>query len=240
MDLGSKPHDELRFSMRPEGGIVNALRIGWESARANLMPMLVLQLVVAGLVLAYYLLPPFRSLVEPVADWHRECGWRSAFVSQAVFCGLLPGVFLLAVRSIRPRRPLLTIFAQMLWCGGFGICCDGLFRLMAWTFGDVVRPSTVLAKAAFDQLVWTVAVIAPANAVFFFWLGRDFSFARTRREWPRPFFRRMVLPNLIPNWIVWIPVSLAVFSFPYALQIHVNGLVCTFWTLMCLQIGRRT
>ena len=50
----------------------------------------------------------------------------------------------------------------------------------------------------------------------------------------------MVLPNLIPNWIVWIPVSLAVFSFPYALQIHVNGLVCTFWTLMCLQIGRRT
>jgi len=28
--------------------------------------------------------------------------------------------------------------------------------------------------------------------------------------------------------------------FPLDLQIHMNGLVCAFWTLMCLQIGKRT
>ena len=179
-------------------------------------------------------------MLEPVAEWHRAWGWRAAFVSQAVFCGLLPGVFLLAIRSIRPRHPFLTILAQSLWCGGFGVCCNELFRLMATVFGDNAHLSTVLVKSAFDQFVWTVAVIAPANAVFFFWLGRDFSFARVKRDWPRPFFHRMVMPNLIPNWVVWIPVSLAIFSFPFSLQIHVNGIVCTFWTLMCLQIGRRT
>lgn len=216
------------------------VRIGLESARANLVPMVILWTLAGVLVVAYYLFNPFREMLEPVAAWHRECGWRAAFISQAIFCGILPGVFLLAFRSIRPRHPFLTILAQSLWCGTFGICCNELFRFMARSFGDNAHVSTVLIKAALDQFVWTVAVIAPANAVFFFWAGRDFSFARVKREWVSPFFRRMVLPNLIPNWIVWIPVSLAVFSFPFALQIHVNGIVCTFWTLMCLQIGRRT
>ncbi len=222
------------------GALSAAIRIGVASARANLVPMFVLWTIAAASVGAYYFLAPFRELLEPVAEWHRAWGWRSAFISQAIFCGILPGVFLLAFRSIRPQHPFLTILAQSLWSGTFGVCCNALFRLMAQAFGDDAQVSTVLVKSAIDQFVWTVAVIAPANAVFFFWVGRDFSFSRVKREWLSPFYRQMVIPNLIPNWIVWIPVSLAVFSFPFALQIHVNGIVCTFWTLMCLQIGRRT
>ena len=216
------------------------MRIGLESAKANATPMAVLWVLAIAAVGAYYLLDPFREMLEPVAEWHRAWGWRAAFVSQTVFCGILPGVFFFAFRSIRPRYPFLTILAQSLWCGCFGVCNNEVFHLMARVLGDNAHVSTVLAKAAFDQFVWTVAVIAPANSVFFYWVGHDFSLARTRREWPRPFYRRMVMPNLIPNWIVWIPVSLAVFSFPFVLQIYVNGIVCTFWTLMCLQIGRRT
>ena len=222
------------------GALSAAIRIGVASARVNLVPMFVLWTMAVGLAGAYFLVPSFRAVLDPVADWHRDWGWRAAFISQAIFCGAIPGVFLLSFRSIRPRRPILTILVQALWCGCFGICCNALFHLMARLFGDNAHVLTVLAKAAFDQFVWTVLVIAPANALFYFWLGRDLSFARARRERPRPFFRRMVLPNLIPNWMVWIPVSLVVFSFPFSLQIHVNGLVCTFWTLMCIQIGRRT
>ena len=202
--------------------------------------MLILQVLAAALVVAYNVSTGFRDVLAVVADWHERLGWLSAFLSQGFFCGLLPGLFLTIHRSIRPSRLALTILAQVVWCGTFGIACNELFRLMAAVLGDSSAWPVVLAKAAFDQFVWTVVVIAPANAVFFFWLGRDFSFARVRKDWARPFFQQMVLPNLIPNWIVWIPVSLAVFSFPYSLQIHVNGLACTFWTLMCLQIGRRT
>ena len=217
-----------------------AASVGWEAIKENRLPMVVLWALAAVLVGAYYLIDPFREMLEPVAEWHGAWGWRSAFVSQAIFCGILPGVFLLAIRSIRPRYPFLTILAQSLWCGCFGIFNNEVFHLMAQAFGDDAHVSTVLVKAAIDQFVWTVLVIAPANAMFFFWVGRDFSLARVKREWSSPFFRRMVLPNLIPNWIVWIPVSLAIFSFPFPLQIHVNGIVCTFWTLMCIQIGKRT
>ena len=222
------------------GDIREAVRVGLASARANTVPMIVLWTLAGAAVGAYYLSDQFREMLEPVAEWHRAWGWRAAFASQTVFCGILPGVFLLAFRSIRPRYPLLTILAQALWGGAFGICCNALFQLMVQAFGDDARVSTVLVKMVIDQFVWTVLVIAPANAVFFFWLGRDFSFVRVKHEWPRPFFRRMVMPNLVANWILWIPVSLAVFAFPFSLQIHVNGIVCTFWTLMCVQIGRRT
>lgn len=221
-------------------GIRRVWAISAKSARANLAPMLVLQCIAVALAAAYCMLPHFRTWLEPVAEWHRNWGWKSAFLSQMFFCGMVPGALMLVFRSIRPRRLWLTVVAQSFWCGGFGVCCNGLFRILADLLGDDSEMSTVLMKAAFDQFVWTVAVIAPANAVFFFWLGRDFSFRRVRDEWPRPFYAKMVLPNLIPNWIVWIPVSMAVFSFPYALQIHINGFVCAFWTLMCIQIGRRT
>ena len=181
--------------MKLSEDIHKALGTGLASARANLVPMVVLWMLAGVSVGAYYLLAPFRGMFEPMADWQRAWGWRAAFVSQAVFCGILPGVFLLAIRSIRPRHPFLTILAQSLWCGGFGVCNNEVFHLMARVLGDNAHVSTVLAKAAFDQFVWTVAVIAPA---------------------------------------------IVTFSFPFSLQIHVNGIVCTFWTLMCVQIGRRT
>ena len=114
-----------------------------------------------------------------------------------------------------------------------GVRQSGVFlRGVAWFFP---------AGISFDPTETSGPDDSCADAVVRFLLARTrFSFVRTKRDWPRPFFRRMVMPNLIPNWIVWIPVSLAVFSFPFPLQIHVNGIVCTFWTLMCLQIGRRT
>ena len=103
-----------------------------------------------------------------------------------------------------------------------------------WGMRDVV---TDLSTSNF---VWTVVFIAPVNAVFHFWLARDCSFAAVRRAWPKRFYSALVAPNLISNWCVWIPVQLATFTFPVDLQIHVNGIICAFWTLMCLQIGKRS
>lgn len=216
------------------------MRLGGASARANLAPMLILQCAAVGLVTAYLLLPSFRNLLEPVAVWHRTWGWKAAFVCQAFFCGLLPGAFLCLFRTIRPQRIALTVLSQTLWCGLFGIGVGEVFKLLAAWFGDDASLSTLILKTAFDQFVWTVLVIAPANAVFYFWVGRDFSFARVRREWPRQYLSRVYLPNLISNWCVWIPVIFVVFAFPLPLQIFVCGMACSCWSLICLQLGKRS
>ncbi len=91
-----------------------------------------------------------------------------------------------------------------------------------------------------DEFGLTLFLVAPADAAFFFWVGRDFSFAQAWRERPRRFFLNLVLPNLISNWCVWIPVSMAIFAFPLPLQVQLSGFAAAFWTLMCLQIGVRT
>lgn len=201
-------------------------------------PMLALWCAAAGMSIAYLAVPTFATCLEPVRLFQQAHGWLAAGAGRIVFCGLIPGVFLALVPALRPRRLLATLTAQVVWCAFWGIVCDAVFRLQNAFVGADHALDTVLVKTAIDQFVFTPLVIAPANAVFFFYLARDFSLTRVRAEWPHRFWRDLVAPNLIANWCVWIPVQAAVFLFPVDLQIHVNGLVCSFWMLLCLQIGR--
>ncbi len=226
--------------MRQSGAGKVCGRIGWESVKANVVPMVVLWILAVATAFAYYFVPGVAAGLEPLKTWQTESGWVAAFLNRTFFCGVLPGVFLVTVKSIRPRHPFATVAAQTLWCGVWGVVFDFYFRLLDSVFGSGCDFATLLAKAAADEFGITLLVSAPADAVFFFWLGRDFSFRRARAEWPRSFYRDLVAPNLVSNWCVWIPVSMAVFAFPLPLQIQVSGFAAAFWTLMCLQIGMRT
>ena len=217
------------------------MKIGWDSAKANAMPTFVLWSFALCLVLSYYFIPPVAECMGTVRTWQESFGWKAVVVSRILFNGIVPGVFLLSVKSIRPRKPFATIFAQATFGCVLGLFCDAFFRLQSSWFGSGTAVSTLVLKTLVDQFVWTVLVIAPVNAVFFFWVSRDFSLKRVRREWPKQgMISRLVLPNLIPNWFVGIPAILATYAFPLDLQIHVNGLVSAFWMLLCLQIGARS
>ncbi len=160
-------------------------------------------------------------------------------LSRAGFCGILPGLFFLA-ESHRPPRPCMTVVAQVLWCGLWGGLTDGFYRFQAQMFGQGVDLLTLTLKVIVGQFVFTPLIIAPANAVFFFWIGQGFSVRHAQEHWPHRFYRGLVLPNLISNWLVWIPVAFGIYAFPTDLQIHINGFVCSIWILMCLQLGKRS
>lgn len=215
-------------------------RIGWESAKANGWPMVILWSLAALLVAAYYSAPRFAEALESVRRIQSRHELLTPFVAQMVFSGLIPGIFLMCWKRPRPRHPLAVALFQGVWCGCWGIVCNAVFRLQAALFGEGCDLGTVLCKMVVDQFAWTPLVIAPANAVFFFWLSRDFSLSRCRADWPKGFWRSLVAPNLFANWMVWIPVSLAVFSFPRELQIHMNGLACSFWVLLAFCVGGRS
>ena len=220
--------------------IRGALKIGLASVRANVVPMVVLWLLAALTVVGYYFVPGFARLLEPLRCWQTESGWVAALLNRVIFCGLLPGVFLLCVKSIRPRRPWATTLAYCLWCGPWGIFCDGFFTLQAMMFGTGVDIGTIALKLAVEYLVWTAVICVPPSAAFFFWLSRDFSFARARREWPRRFVRDVCLPLLVTDVCVWVPVSAMVYLFPLPLQIQLVGFASAFWMLVGLQVSRRT
>lgn len=218
--------------------MVHAIQIGLSAAKATFVPSVVLWLLAAASVLVYYGQTEVSRLLDGFTAFQSEYGWPVVFSTRAFFCGVLPGIFLVAMKSIRPARPLFVVVVQILWCGIWGLVVDWFYCMQDVLFGPSHDIATVLLKTFVDQFPWTVLVVSPINSVFYFWMGRDFSLERLRQDWPNgSFFRSVMLPNLIVNWCVWIPVTIAVFFFPAPLRVHLSGLVSSFWFLMCIQIG---
>lgn len=220
------------------GEIKRSFRIGLESAKTNVMPMLALWICAVSLVLGYYLIPSFADFLNPLKRWQTGCGWPVAWLNAAFFCGILPGVFQLCLRRIRPRFPFRTILAQTLLCGLNGAVCYWFYRLQVRWFGNGADFGTLAVKMLVDQFAWTPLVIAPVNATVFFWIARDLSAERVRAEWPG--IGRILVRYLVPLWIVNVIPNLALYAFPPALQIQLVGLLGAFWTLMCLQVSVRS
>lgn len=215
----------------------NPFAIGWKSVRANAVPMIALWMIALIVVLSYYLVPGIRASLEPLAKWQTQGGWYAAFLNRVIFCGIVPGLFLLSVRTLRPRRPFLTIALQSCWCGFWGIVVDWFFRLLDLYVGSGADWTTLAVKTSLDEFLLTPLLVAPADAVFFFWLGRDMSMRRVIRDWPTRFVTGLLAPNLISNWCVWVPAGFAIFAFPLPLQVQISGFLSSMWALMCLQIG---
>ena len=216
-------------------GIVSrAVRTGVSAMGDNLVPMVVLWSLAAVAVFGYYRVPAFAALLEPVADWQRDGGWAAAFLNRVAFCGMLPGLFLVSMKVIRPSRPCLTVFAYCLWAGLWGVACDRFFTFQVYLFGEGADLLTLFRKTLFDQLVWNVLICTPANAVFFPWVEGGFRRIRPRE----PFIERCTI-LLLSNWLVWLPVMAMVYAFPLPLQIQLVGLAGAFWMLVALRAAAR-
>ena len=214
------------------------LRIGWESVKVNVVPMVVLWLVALLVLLGYYHFRAVANVLEPLSRLQTECGWRAAFASRMFFCGLVPGFFLLTVRPIRPRRVLLTILAYSLWAGLWGVICDLFCKFQALWFGEMTTGWAVVFKTLVDQFVFTVLFSTPLNVLFFSWVAQDFSVRRMAANLPRHVLRDACLPMLIATWAVWLPTMYFIYQFPVPLQIQLIGLVGAYWMLIGLGIGR--
>ena len=201
--------------------------------------MIFLWLMAIATALSYYFVPGFAHMLEPVRRLQCEYGALAAFATQAFFCGVLPAIFLVSVRSIRPRCPFAKIVAQTVWCGMWGIAYLWFYALQSRMFGDRPGLSALVCKMLLDQFVWTPFVVMPLSSSFFLWLGCDFSIKAAVGRCREGFVRRIILPNLVSSWCVWIPAVIAIYAFPGALQVQMLGFVSSFWALMCLQIGRR-
>ena len=215
------------------------LRIAWASIRANRLPMLVLWVSIVSLAAAYWRMPCLADALEPVRLWQERGGALSAFATQFVFCGMLPALFLHSVREIRTEHPLVKCLLQSVWSGCWGIVYLWFYEVQGKMFGDGHTIATLVCKTAFDQFVWTPLLPVPLTSMFFLWMGSGFSFRQAVRTCRGGYFRRVMLPSLVSNWAVWIPAVAAVYAFPRSLQIFMLGLVSCFWTLVCLQLGKR-
>ena len=115
---------------------------------------------------------------------------------------------------------------------------DRMFSLNTHLFESGISFPVLCAKTAVCQFIWTPLIFAPLGSIVYFWMGRDFSFVRFRREMPKRFYSGLVLPNLLANWVLWIPVTFAIHMFPTPLQIQLSGMASALFSLMLLAMGR--
>ena len=216
-----------------------AIGAGLESIKTNAVPMALLWAAALSLVTGYYHCPAVVSALEPLCRWQTQSGWIASFLNRFFFCGVLPGVFILALKSLQAPHPLAVILAQTLLSGICGIVSGWMFELHAVWFGTGTDWATVLIKTIVYQFGWVVVFFMPFGATVYFWIGRNFSLRRTRAEWPRHFVGELLLPNLIVNWTIWVPLSLIVHLFPTPLQTQLTGLANAFLSLVLLTLGRR-
>ena len=210
--------------------VSGAVAVGWRAVKMNRLPVVVLWSAAVLLVTGYYRVPFVAAVLEPLERWQCAEGAFAAFANRVVFCGLLPGVFLMSVKSIRPPRVALVILAYSLWAGLWGVLCDGFLTVQEMWFGTGHDALTICKKTLVDQFVRNVWICTPANAVFFPWVESDFR----RPGSVRKGFGSM----LVANWIVWLPVMAVVYVFPLPLQIQLVGLAGALWMLVALRSGK--
>lgn len=218
----------------------NPWKIGLQSARANAVPGVVLQVAAVLLIFAYHLSGSFRGALDVVAGWQARFGIAFLGVGYLFFCGLLPIAITLAVPSLRPKSPVRALLFAVLFWSAMGVVVGLFYRFQSLLFGDGRDLATLLVKIAFDQFVFTVVWGVPVVTIAHQWKDHGYRASAVKPLLARGWYSRYALPMLVMNWAVWIPSLFVIYSMPPALQPHVAGLISGFWSLMCLQISART
>ena len=216
----------------------NSVRRGWEAARTNALPGLIIALAALGVLVAYHRWPAFHDLLEVVRGWKLRFGFAFSALSTAIFGGLLPVLFRLIPAATRrdPQWRSLPFFVGF-WAYK-GIEVDALYRLQAWIFGDTTNLWVVAAKVFIDQFIYCPIWAVPTMMLAYLWKECGFSVAGVRRRLGERWYLTRCLPLLIANLGVWVPAVAIIYALPLALQLPMQNLVLCLFVLVVMMLTR--
>jgi hypothetical protein len=202
-------------------------------------PFLLIQSAAIALGLTYRFNDTVRSACVVLARWKTAGGLPFAAAASAIAGGLLPE---LAKRLVGrgPAGDRGRAWRDLVFNGAFfavnGLLVDGMYRTLARVVGNDARVSTILAKVAFDQFVFTPIVMALATVLFLL-RQRGWSWARMHPALGRGFIAGRVMPLLVPCWCFWIPIVAIVYALPGPLQFLMFAFALAAWSLIMVFIA---
>lgn len=215
-------------------------KAGLRSARANLVPGLVLQAFALAVVLGYYFHGSTRAGLGWLADLRNETGLLFGLVSTGLFGGLLPLLYLKAAPATRAR----VSWAQGLVLTAFwaykGVEIGLWYAFMAWSIGDSASVRTVATKSLLDQFIYCPLWAIPTTAMIYLWCKTGFDARVIADDLRAPrWYARRVLPMLYANMGVWLPLVCIIYALPTPLQLPMQNIVLCFFTLMLAHMSHR-
>lgn len=217
------------------------LTLGWEAARANAVPALIIQAFMLALLIAYYTNHRVSSALAGLAEFKRAHGLLFVIVASITAGALIPELFLILFfqHGCPTRRNLRNLlFTVPVW-GFDGTLVDLLYRSEAAWFGDVVTLPVVAAKICVDQFGYNPVFAAPFGVLTYEWKNNGISAEPLRQLFTISHYRDKIIPTLLATWAVWIPLMAIIYSLPLALQFPLFGLALSFWVLLLTYMTNR-
>jgi len=207
---------------------------GLRAVRANFAPGLFVQGAMVATVFSYTFLPSSRGFFEQLAGWKSHWGFVFSAVSAILAGAILPETLRILVFQkgrATGRNFSNLIFAAVFW-GYNGVQVDCFYRFQEFWFGSGSDPMTILKKVLVDQLLYCPLLAAPMSVILYDWRETGFRRAALPGFFTRAFYLRSILPTLIANWGVWIPIVAALYSLPGSLQIPLFSLALSLWVIL--------
>src|SRR6266513_1124778 len=217
------------------------LMIGWEAARANAKPALIIQALMLALAISFYANSTMADALRNLAEFKRAHGIVFVFGASVIAGALLPELFLLLVFQ-RGRPQIGNVrhlpFTVPVW-GFAGSLVDLLYHTEANWLGDVATVPVVLGKICIDQFGYNVLFAAPFGVLTYEWKNSGISMQPVRDLFTWPHYRDKIFPTLLATWAVWIPLMAIIYSLPLVLQFPMFGLSLSFWVLLLTYMTNR-
>jgi len=214
---------------------------GLRAARANLLPGLILQGIMLGLLLAYYLYPPTTRLLDQLAELKGKWGYAYSAASAIIAGAVIPEVMrVLVIQKGKMRLKNLTdlLFTAPFWCM-MGLIVDAFYRGQAAVFGSGVEFRVVAAKVLVDQLLYSPLIASPLTCWLYDWKNSGYRMSGMGRYLTAAYVRDVIVPVIFANWGVWIPVVCVLYSLPSLLQIPLFGLALSLWVVLYTWISEQ-
>ncbi|MEI6338686.1 MAG: hypothetical protein WCQ57_08915 [Verrucomicrobiota bacterium] len=218
----------------------DSLKVAGQAVRANLLPGLLLQTLMAIFLSLYFLHDGTRGFFGHVANFKEECGYGFAFFSYVVSSAVLPEILRIAFfQGGKPNRANLWIFftGAPAW-GCMGMLVDLFYRSQALWFGTGNDWQTILAKVAVDQFLFAPFLSNPLLIAYFSWRDAGYRSGALRRILRPGSFVKNNFTVLVAGWCIWIPGVSLVYFMPSALQFPVAVLIQCFWVLIFALINK--
>jgi hypothetical protein len=217
------------------------LALGWEAARANALPALIIQALMLILLVAFYTSNTAFTILSQLAELKRKGGILFVIAASVAAGAIVPELFLiLFFQRGRPTRRNFRnlLFTVPVW-GLDGTLVDVLYRSQAAWFGDVATIPVVAAKICVDQFGYNPLFAAPFGVLTYEWKNSGISLQPVRDLFTWKHYRDKIIPTLLATWAVWIPLMATIYSLPLALQFPLFGLALTFWVLLLTYMTNR-
>lgn len=216
--------EEVRHAWKP----------GWEAAKTNFKPSLVLLAGIAMLVFSYYRFPDFARILDRIAAVNTAhpliFGYLVGSLCGGVIAPALTWIF--TPPSKRQSHRLSHHLFNLIYWGATAFIVGRFYALQAVWFGEGTDFKTLLIKTLVDQFGYSMCFINFVNVFFLTWRDEEFDWQRFRACMNRSMITKRLIPAVICNWCFWFPCLFFLYALPSTLQLPVGLLINVFWVLL--------